>query len=97
MPASTLNIRNSIRIAGSFIAWVIGSGFATGQEMLRFYARFGLYGYGAVAVNLVGFLGMAYLLMRTGFEHKKNRALITFNFSAAKGSASSIRGSSSPR
>lgn len=55
MPASTFDIRNSIRIAGAFIAWVIGSGFATGQEMLRFYASFGLYGYGAVAVNLVGF------------------------------------------
>ena len=53
MPASTFDIRNSIRIAGAFIAWVIGSGFATGQEMLRFYASFGLYGYGAVAVNLV--------------------------------------------
>ena len=79
MPASTLNIRNSIRIAGSFIAWVIGSGFATGQEMLRFYASFGLYGYGAVAV-LVGFLGMAYLLMRTGFEHKKEPGFNHFQF-----------------
>ena len=80
MPASTLNIRNSIRIAGSFIAWVIGSGFATGQEMLRFYASFGLYGYGAVAVNLIGFLGMAYLLMRTGFEHKKEPGFNHFQF-----------------
>lgn len=80
MPANTFDIRHSIRIAGAFIAWVIGSGFATGQEMLRFYASFGLYGYGAVAVNLVGFLGMAYLLMRTGFEHKKERAFNHFQF-----------------
>lgn len=80
MPASTFDIRNSIRIAGAFIAWVIGSGFATGQEMLRFYASFGLYGYGAVAVNLVGFLGMAYLLMRTGFEHKKEPGFNHFPF-----------------
>ena len=80
MPASTFDIRNSIRIAGAFIAWVIGSGFATGQEMLRFYASFGLYGYGAVAVNLIGFLGMAYLLMRTGFEHKKEPGFNPFPF-----------------
>ncbi len=80
MPANTFDIRHSIRIAGAFIAWVIGSGFATGQEMLRFYASFGLCGYGAVAVNLVGFLGMAYLLMRTGFEHKKERAFNHFQF-----------------
>ena len=80
MPANTFDIRHSIRIAGAFIAWVIGSGFATGQEMLRFYASFGLCGYGAVAVNLVGFLGMAYLLMRTGFEHKKESAFNHFQF-----------------
>ena len=46
MPASTFDIRNSIRIAGAFIAWVIGSGFATGQEMLRFYAASAFMGTG---------------------------------------------------
>lgn len=84
MSANICSIRNSIRIAGAFIAWVIGSGFATGQEMLRFYASFGLYSYGAIAVNLIGFLGMAYLLMRTGFDHKKEIGFNHFQFFCGK-------------
>lgn len=31
------DIRAVIKFAGAFIAWIIGSGFATGQEILQFF------------------------------------------------------------
>ena len=34
-----------VRIAGGFIAWIIGSGFATGQEVLQFFSSYGYLSY----------------------------------------------------
>lgn len=53
MPTSK---RAVAKYAGGFIAWVIGSGFATGQEVLRFFTSYGALSYGVVLVNLIGFL-----------------------------------------
>lgn len=64
------NIRNSLSIAGAFVAWIIGSGFATGQEVLQFFTSYGYHSYLVVAINLIGFLVIGYLLMSTGHEHR---------------------------
>lgn len=45
-----------IKYTGAFIAWVIGSGFATGQEALQFFSSYGYLSYGVLLVNLIGFL-----------------------------------------
>ena len=29
-----------IKIAGAYVAWVMGSGFATGQEILQFFTSY---------------------------------------------------------
>ena len=59
---SRCSIRNVVTFAGAFIAWIIGSGFATGQEILQFFTSYGYYSYGVVLLNLLGFLflGQAY-------------------------------------
>ena len=61
-----------MKYAGAFIAWVIGSGFATGQEILQFFTSYGYYSYGVVILNLVGFLFLGNMLMTTGYAHKKD-------------------------
>ncbi|HHT20094.1 MAG TPA: hypothetical protein GXZ74_01485 [Tissierellia bacterium] len=71
-----LNIRNSLSMAGAFVAWIIGSGFATGQEVLQFFTSYGYQSFFVVAINLVGFVLIGYLLMQTGYDH---RALRHFN------------------
>ena len=38
------NIGQVITYAGAFIALLIGSGFATGQEILQFFSSYRLYG-----------------------------------------------------
>lgn len=40
--------RQVIKFAGAFIAWVIGSGFATGQEILQFFSSYGYLSYAVV-------------------------------------------------
>ena len=73
-----------VRIAGGFIAWIIGSGFATGQEVLQFFSSYGYLSYAVAALNFVGFLLMGYFLMRTGFEHKLDKDFNHFHYFCGK-------------
>ena len=41
MTESRIDYRNVIRISGAYVAWVMGSGFATGQEILQFFTSYG--------------------------------------------------------
>jgi Uncharacterized membrane protein len=67
------NFRAVLKYAGAFIAWVIGSGFATGQEILRFFTSYGPWSFGIVLINLAGFLLLGQTLLITGFEHREER------------------------
>lgn len=58
--------------SGAFMAWVIGSGFATGQEILQFFSSYGYASYGVVVLNLVGFLFLSQVIVTTGYDHKEN-------------------------
>ena len=69
-----------IKFAGAFIAWVIGSGFATGQEILQFFTSYGYLSYGVVLLNLVGFLFLGQVLLVTGYEHKTETAFNHFKY-----------------
>lgn len=63
-----------IKYAGAMIAWVIGSGFATGQETLQFFAAFGYWSYAGIAVTFLGFILLGQFLMTTGYEHRNEQA-----------------------
>ena len=63
-----MNWKNVFKIAGAFVACVIGSGFATGQEVLQFYSAFGLKSFGVLAITMGTFILFGFLLMRNGFR-----------------------------
>ena len=67
-------------IAGAFVAWVIGSGFATGQEILQFFTSYGYASYGVVIINLIGFLVLGPMLLGTGFEHREEVGFDHFRY-----------------
>lgn len=69
-----------IKYTGAFIAWVIGSGFATGQEALQFFSSYGYLSYGVLLVNLIGFLFLGQVLLVTGFEHKTESSFNHFKY-----------------
>lgn len=69
-----------VKFAGAFIAWVIGSGFATGQEVLQFFTSYGYLSYSIVILNLIGFLFFGQLLLITGYEHKTEAPFNHFKY-----------------
>ena len=46
------NIWNIVRFAGAYIAYIIGSGFATGQEIIQFYTSYGYLSIGAILISM---------------------------------------------
>ncbi|NLV16525.1 MAG: hypothetical protein GXY50_04855 [Syntrophomonadaceae bacterium] len=66
------NPKAVLRIAGAFIAWMIGSGFATGQEILQFFSSYGYVSYGIIILNLLGFVVLGQILLVTGNEHQES-------------------------
>ncbi len=58
-----------IRIAGAYVAWVMGSGFATGQEILQFFTSYGYKSFILLAMNLVGFLIIGPMILQAGKAH----------------------------
>jgi len=65
------NIKAILKYAGAFMAWVVGSGFATGQEILRFFSSFGYASYGVVLLNLVGFLILGKTMFVVGYDNRE--------------------------
>ena len=68
-----INKRAVISFAGGFLGWLMGSGFATGQELLQFFSGYGFWGYAAIAVNLVGFSVIGGILVMTGYRNREER------------------------
>ena len=50
-----MNIREVLRIAGAFVGVIVGAGFASGQEVMQFFASFGLPD-GLIGVAISSFL-----------------------------------------
>lgn len=75
-----LNIRGVMRCAGGFVAWVIGSGFATGQEVLQFYTSYGMASYAIILIDLAGFLLVGTILLTGGRKHADEEGFDQFCF-----------------
>ena len=58
------------KYAGAFIAWMIGSGFATGQEILQFFSSYGEKCIWILLVNFVGFAVLGVLLVLGGYKNR---------------------------
>ncbi len=64
-----------IKIAGAYVAWVMGSGFATGQEILQFFTSYGYSSLILIAMNLAGFLLIGPMILQAGFENTHSQTL----------------------
>lgn len=57
---------SAFSLAGAFCAFCIGSGFASGQEVMQFFTAFGLWSFGALAISMVLFMWLGSSIMRAG-------------------------------
>jgi len=70
MDNQKINSKQVMNIGGAFIAFLIGSGFATGQEILQYFTSYGYMGViGAVVVfGLLLYVGVSFITV--GYEKK---------------------------
>ena len=66
------NKKTVLRIMGAYVAWVMGSGFATGQEILQFFTSYGYRSFILLIINLAGFLVIGPAILETGYDNKEN-------------------------
>ncbi len=59
-----------IRIMGAYMSWVMGSGFATGQEIFQFFTSYGYKSFALIAIDLAGFVLVGGMVLVTGCRHR---------------------------
>ena len=70
MNKQKVNLKQVILFAGAFIAFLIGSGFATGQEIMQYFVAYGYQGIAGVIVAFILFLYVGVSFITVGQEHK---------------------------
>ena len=60
------SILDIMKLGGAYIAFCIGSGYATGQEIMQFFSAFGWKSIGAVIISMVLFVWLGATMMRDG-------------------------------
>ena len=66
----TVNPINVLKYAGAFVACAIGSGFATGQEIMQFFTGQGIMSIAGTIVTAVIFAWIGGLFMKHGYEQQ---------------------------
>lgn len=64
-----VSMLNVMKFAGAFIAFIIGSGFATGQEIMQFFTSNGLYSLVSIIISLILFTYFGSTVMSCGFDY----------------------------
>nr|WP_312576857.1 hypothetical protein [Sedimentibacter sp.] len=70
MTKKSVSIKKILRFAGAFVAFLIGSGFATGQEIIQYFVSYGYMGLVGIIVMFSIFLYMGVTFILFGYEHR---------------------------
>lgn len=79
-----VNWINVIKMAGAFLAFMISSGFATGQETVQFYASYGIMSLGIALIALLLFCFVSSTLMGMGAVDTQGEVANGFNIFMGK-------------
>lgn len=79
-----LDIKRVIILAGAVIAFTIGSGFATGQEIIQYFTAYGTGGILAMLTFLVAFLYYNFNFAKAGAENRFERGNDIYKFYCGK-------------
>lgn len=61
---------NVIKFAGAYVAFFIGSGYASGQEIMQFFTSYGIWSIGGLLIALFFFTWLGKVLMNYGSRHR---------------------------
>lgn len=87
-----VSFKQVVRLSGAFVACAIGSGFATGQEILQFFTSFGRGGVWGALVNTLLFAFCGFAFMRQGYQYSLSdpRKISEFYFGRKPGPVAEI-------
>jgi uncharacterized membrane protein YkvI len=69
-----------LKYAGAFVAFMIGSGFATGQEVMQFFTAYGIWSIGGVLISMFLFAWSGSIVMKYGFENRHDDDFNSFHY-----------------
>lgn len=75
---------NVIKFAGAYIAYIIGSGFATGQEIIQFYTSYGWVSIIGILISMFLFAWVGKTVMVNGFRHRGDKGGNEYQFYCGK-------------
>lgn len=81
---SAVNWKRVIILAGAVIAFTIGSGFATGQEIIQYYTAYGVKGLLALLVFFIAFLYYNFNFAKAGAEQKFEKSNDIYKYYCGK-------------
>ncbi|ETJ16809.1 hypothetical protein Q604_UNBc4C00031G0026 [human gut metagenome] len=79
-----VSILNVVKFGGAYAAFVIGSGFATGQEILQFFTCHGIFSIGSILISLAIFAIFASVVMGTGYVNRDNKDFKPYQYFCGK-------------
>jgi len=74
----------SVKVAATYIGTVVGAGFATGQEVLQFFVRFGIWGMAGLLVASFLFVYFGYVIMDLGRQLQARSHLKIIKYAGGK-------------
>ncbi|KZK76879.1 hypothetical protein PsW64_04724 [Pseudovibrio sp. W64] len=84
MQSKSSSLMKVITIAGAFTAYQIGSGFATGQEILQYFVSYGYWGILGAALTLILFAYVSINFMSVGRHQKLSKANDVYRYYCGK-------------
>ncbi len=73
-----------LKYAGAFVAFMIGSGFATGQEVMQFFTAYGLLGIGGIFISMFLFAWSGSIIMKYGYDNRNDDNFNPFHYFCGK-------------
>lgn len=80
MNTQKISVKKVINFAGAFIAFLIGSGFATGQEILQYFSSYGYWGVLGTITVLVLLLYVGISFITVGQQQKFEKGSYIFKY-----------------
>ena len=92
MTRKEVSVVRILKYAGAFAACAIGSGFATGQEIMQFFSAYGRDGIWGTIITTILFTWCGATFMRHGYKHKlaKPRDCTMFYFGKKVGAVMEV-------
>lgn len=80
-PATNLN---TFKVAATYMGTIVGAGFASGQEVLQFFAVYGRTGLWSILISTVFFSFFGYTILMLGNKLKAKSHLKVIRFANGK-------------